>query len=59
MTDDLGTLLIDSIEAIHRENTRRPIHCRYCPGLWFLKAEALFRHHARHHGNHPSLGGAA
>lgn len=51
MTDDLGPLLIESIEAIHRENTRRPIHCSGCD-LTFMKAAAYFEHRSRH--NHPS-----
>lgn len=55
MADDLGPLLIESIEAIHRQNTRRPIHCRYCLGLTFLTADALFKHRARVH-THPSTG---
>ena len=56
--DDLGPLLIESLEAIHRENTRRPIHCQYCPGLIFLSADGLFKHRAYEH-THPSRGGDA
>lgn len=52
--DDLGPLLIDSIEAIHKENTRRPIHCAYC-GVTFLKANVYFKHRAHRH-THPTAG---
>ena len=56
MDDDLGPLLIESLEAIHRQNTRRPIHCRLCPGLVFMTADALFQHRAYAH-THPTAGG--
>lgn len=57
-TGDLGPLLIESLEAIHRQNTRRPIHCQYCPGLIFMTADGLFRHRALEH-THPSRGRTA
>jgi len=57
--DDIGQLLIDSLEAIHRQNTRRPIHCKLCFGLVFLTADDLLRHQASRHGHHPARGGGA
>ena len=56
MDDDLGPLLIDSIDAIHRQNTRRPIHCMNCVGVYFMRADDYFKHRARHH-THPTKGG--
>lgn len=51
--DELGRLLISSIEAIHRENTGRPIHCPLCFGLVFMRADDYFKHQAHRH-THPS-----
>ena len=54
--EDVGQLLIESLEAIHNQNTGRRIRCRYCPGVYFLTADALFKHRAQVH-THPSTGG--
>ena len=53
--DDIEELLQDSLEALHRQNTRRPIHCRHCPELTFLTLDGLREHRARFH-THPSVG---
>jgi hypothetical protein len=46
--DDIGRLLEESIDAIHRQNTRRPIHCLCGCGVTYLNAAEYFRH------RHPS-----
>ena len=48
--DDVTRLLEDSMDAIHRENTRRPIRCMCGCGLIFMTAREYFRH------AHPSAG---
>lgn len=57
MTDDIGPLLIASVEAIHRHNQGLPLHCPYCLGVVFLDLNEFFRHQSKH--NHPSKGRTA
>ena len=52
--DDIERLIADSMDAIHRMNTRRRIKCNCGCGVIYLTAQAYFRHM-----NHPVTGGAA
>lgn len=50
MTDNIARLLEESLDAIHRQNTHRPIRCMCGCGVVFLTAPEYFRH------RHPSSG---
>lgn len=42
--DDVQRLLEESLDAIHRQNTRRPIRCLCGCGVIYLNAVEYFRH---------------
>ena len=55
MTDDrVGKHLADSLDAVHRQNTGRPIRCMCGCGLVFIgptSAIQYFQHVAQQHPN--------
>ena len=42
--EDIGRLLTESLEAIHKQNTRRGIRCMCGCGITFLTAREYFHH---------------